>query len=97
MNAEREPITRFSQDMDGSMETDEGGAWVRWDDVVDLITSPERLTEDRVFELIDKAMREFKFGRGSARTAVSMTRDDPYYVLSRVIETAVRAQFGAES
>ena len=36
-------ITRFSQDMDYSMEPDLVGEWVRWEDVEDLETKYQEL------------------------------------------------------
>ena len=48
--------------------------------------SNERLTDDEVFALIDKASAEFRRSQSSVRGNMVMPSDDPKYVLVRVVE-----------
>ena len=51
--------------------------------------SNERLTDDEVFALIDKASAEFRRSQSSVRGNMVMPSDDPKYLLVRVVETAL--------
>ena len=58
--------------------------------------SNERLTDDEVFALIDKASAEFRRLQSSVRGNMVMPSDDPKYVLVRVVEAALATQQEAQ-